>query len=353
MIAVPFTYTNTMQEKKPAQKSSFNKIGWCHFTINFWWGCTEISAACLNCYAREWAAYVSRKMFGRLVLWGDAHPRAERLQAARATANELEAKAVKNGTHYRIFVNSMSDTFDAARPLDWLAYLLETIFLCPHLTFLLLTKRPERMKSDLISAALNLSESESPAAAWATAWAMGNPPANVVMMTTVENRKAADERIPPLLAFPARWRALSCEPLLENLNLRNIGGRIQIDALAGCNMTDQCPTNRLDWIIAGGESGKCKIRPTHPAAYRSLRDQCLQANVPFYFKQHGNWIHCSQTPGHKFTHVRNRNPHKWEDGSESFMINEKHCNLLDGVLWQQMPDLSPTVQEPQTFGLLA
>ena len=99
-------------------------------------------------------------------------------------------------------------------------------------------------------------------------WASSRPwPVNAWAGTTIENQEWADRRIPALLQVPAPVRFLSCEPLLGALTLDLTG---------------------IHWVIAGGESGP-GARPSHPDWFRSLRDQCAAAGVPFHFKQWGEF----------------------------------------------------------------
>lgn len=114
---------------------------------------------------------------------------------------------------------------------------------------------------------------------WLESWLAGNPPANVWIGTTVEDQKRADERIPLLLSIPARVRFLSCEPLLETVNISH--------ALF-FSLGNDLEEIGIHWVIAGGESGP-GARPMHPEWARSLRDQCLVADIPFLFKQWGEY----------------------------------------------------------------
>lgn len=130
--------------------------------------------------------------------------------------------------------------------------LWELIEITPWLNWLLLTKRPQNI--------LMLAP-----------WGPVHWPDNVWIGTSVENQRRADECIPSLLHVPARVRFLSCEPLLGLLDL-----------------TPWLP--RLQWVICGGESG-AQARPMQPAWASSLRDQCVQADVPYFFKQWGGRHH--------------------------------------------------------------
>jgi protein gp37 len=127
------------------------------------------------------------------------------------------------------------------------------------------------------------------------------PLPNVWLGVSCEDQERADERIPDLLATPAAVRFVSAEPLLGPIDFTDIAndGDTYLDALRGHSaeecadpITDDCwraGIPKLDWIIVGGESGT-KARPMHPDWARSIRDQCEGAGVPFFFKQHGQWV---------------------------------------------------------------
>lgn len=275
-----------------------SKISWCDHTSNFWIGCTKVSPACENCYAET----LMDKRFHR-VQWGAGKPRVERLEAARAECLKWERKAVKTGVRPHVFVNSLSDWLDPEVPIAWLAFLLETILLCPTLDFLLLTKRPENFGDRLRNfTAIHYGES----LAWMCAkWLDGEVPTNVWGGATVENQEQADNRIPELLKIPARVRFLSCEPLLGPIDLQHVymiggGSAVSVNPLTGARNNGPSMAlltggpmyyPKINWVICGGESGP-NARPMHPDWARSLRVQCKAAGVPFFFKQWGEWVRC-------------------------------------------------------------
>jgi protein gp37 len=238
--------------------------------FNPWWGCVKVSEACRHCYAAtlanrygtEWGPQARRRFFG------EKHWQ-EPLKWNR--------KAEAEGRRWRVFCASMADVFEAlpqGHPDEdameearhrVAALVTET----PWLDWLLLTKRPE-------NALLMLPE-------WRDGW-----PSNAWAGATVEDQAQAWKRVPYLLRIPARVHFLSCEPLLGPVNLR---------ALSGCTKEDcwnGCMPSGISWVIAGGESGP-GARPSHPDWFRSLRDQCGAARVPFHFKQWGDWIPNSHT----------------------------------------------------------
>ena len=278
------------------------KIEWCDHTVNFWWGCAKVSPACSHCYAEGQAA---RFHAG---LWGPEGERRVRVEAARREALRYELRAVKEGRRFRVFTNSMSDFFEDRRDLDGARLeALDAIRQTPHLDWLILTKRPEKIRDLLRNAMADAMDAgREDLATWIDAWDFGRPaPANVWLGTTVEDQERADQRIPALLQVPAAVRFLSGEPLLGPVDLGQIPNRLGegegqdfIHALKGFAWTvtgedyvDTCNiAARIDWVICGGESGP-HARPMHPDWARGLRDQCAAAGVPFLFKQWGEWVH--------------------------------------------------------------
>jgi len=158
--------------------------------------------------------------------------------------------AVEQQRRVRVFCASMADVFENNSSVEHeREKLWRLIAETPMLDWLLLTKRPENMCSF---------------APWAGDW-----PANVWAMTSVENQHVAEQRIPQLLKVPAIVRGLSVEPLLGPIDLTPW-------------------LSEIHWVIVGGESGS-EARPMDPMWVRSIRDQCVATDVPFFFKQWGEW----------------------------------------------------------------
>jgi protein gp37 len=238
-------------------------IEWCDATFNPWTGCQKVSPACDHCYA-ETQAKRAPKTFGG---WG---PGAERKRTSESYWRQpllWNKRAAKEGVRPRVFCASMADVFDNHRSIDlaWRTALWRLIDATPHLDWLLLTKRPQ----NIIGMLPNRIRDDGSAL----------PIPNVWLGTTIENQAEADRRIPHLLAAPAAKRFLSMEPLLGPVDLR------------AARYGHATALQRLDWVIAGGESG-AHARPSHPDWFRSLRDQCVSAGVPFFFKQWGEWAPC-------------------------------------------------------------
>lgn len=281
-------------------------IEWTDHTFNPWVGCTKVSPGCANCYAEA-----RDQRFAEGKHWGEGAPR-QRTSAANwkqplkwdrdakesyATYLQAEDGWRKQGVEYhrpRVFCASLADWLDDEVPIEWLADLLYLISQCHNLDWLLLTKRPENFLSRLKSAAevkIAWSGSEGIAAGEAAKGLLYNVknglllPSNIWIGTTVEDQQRADERIPLLLSIPAKVRFLSCEPLLGPINFLNAQCGYNKD---GYRLSLKTNARFADWVICGGESGP-KGRPMHPDWARSLRDQCQNAGVPFFFKQWGEW----------------------------------------------------------------
>lgn len=169
----------------------------------------------------------------------------------------------------RIAVSLMGDLFHESVRFDWLERIWQVMFAASQHTYLILTKRPERMASDW----RNLESLGRGVAAWS-----GPPSTHILAGTSVENQKIADERIPWLLKCPAKVHFLSMEPLLGPVDLSELS---DMEGDAGVYVK---PLDLLNLVIVGGESGP-GARPMHPDWARSIRDQCQEARVPFFFKQ--------------------------------------------------------------------
>jgi protein gp37 len=220
-------------------------------------------------------------------VWGPGRAREDHRAGARKLAMRLERQAAREGRTLRVFCASMADWLDPEVPAEWLADLLALVAETPHLTWMLLTKRPHLWRDRLAAAHVHATggmEYESAEGSWIERWLGGKPPANVWVGTTVEDQRRADERVPALLDIPARVRFLSCEPLLGPVDLTGLNG---VNDYLGDHYDRE--EEGIDWIIAGGESGH-GARPMHPAWARSLRDQAQAAGVAFHFKQWGEHV---------------------------------------------------------------
>ena len=283
------------------------RIEWADHSFNPWTGCQAVSPACDHCYA-EAQAKRNTATFGG---WGPHAARKRTSESYWRQPLKWNSEARKAGTRPRVFCASLADIMDKAAPLVWFIDALDLMRVTQHLIWLLLTKRPQMIRRRLEEALAHLSKGidRGDLIEWIALWLDGHAPENVWLGTTVENQAEADRRIPHLLAVPAGKRFLSCEPLLGPIDLSVAWhGESALDAEcwgeckwceSGHPALHNCQRGRqsedvfmrgigIDWIIAGGESGPT-ARPSHPDWFRSLRDQCQAAGVPFFFKQWGEW----------------------------------------------------------------
>lgn len=265
-----------------------SKIEWTHHTFNPWWGCTRVSAACTHCYAEAWAKRVGKQV------WGPKAPR--RFFGERHWSDPLKwnQEAADRGERARVFCASMADVFEAREDLkEAREKLWVLIHKTSQLDWLLLTKRPEQILQTV---------------PWTAKW-----PENVWIGTTVEDQESAEKRLPYLAQIPAVVKFISAEPLLSELDVGRWLG------------------TSIDWVISGGESGP-HARPSSPSWFRSLRTQCVQAKIPFHFKQWGDWA-----PGFNLA-TACKSTRQAEDGTLMFRLGKKAAGrLLDGVPWDDLP----------------
>lgn len=279
--------------------SANTHIDWCDMTFNPWIGCTKVSPGCANCYAENDTFARVQRSKGR-ELWGKGCAR-HRTSAANwrqplrwnnapgfcntcgcFVAPSVCAHGIEHfeiGRRPRVFCGSLCDVFDDEVPIEWLADLLLLIYDTPNLDWLLLTKRPENWDQRIESAYRLQNKKNYALMVWLEDWIEGKHPTNIWIGTTVENQEMADKRIPELCKIHAAVRFLSCEPLLGTVDIEQWIDPIDLGYVG---------KSFLDWVICGGESGS-NARPMHPDWARSLRDQCQEAGVPFFFKQWGEW----------------------------------------------------------------
>lgn len=207
-------------------------IEWTDATWNFLTGCSKISPGCDHCYAEA--------LSKRLQASG-----AERYRNGFTLTFHPEVLDLPRSWHRprRIFVNSMSDLFHEDVPIDWIRRGFDVMAATPHHTYQILTKRADRVRR------------LAPQLEW---------PPNVWMGVSIENQVFAF-RAKRLREVPAAVRFLSVEPLI---------GPVTLDLA------------EIHWVIVGGESGP-GARPMDPTWALGVRDQCVAAGIPFFFKQWG------------------------------------------------------------------
>jgi len=216
--------------------STYSRIEWTEQTWNPTIGCTKVSPGCKNCYAESMAR--------RLKAMGlKGYERGFNL----ALMPERLAEPLERRKPTVYFVNSMSDLFHEKVPFDYVESVFQVMAQAHWHTFQVLTKRAERMRDFCRTRRV---------------------PPNTWLGVSVENRKHGVPRIDVLREVDATIRFLSVEPLLEDV------GRIDL--------------SDIHWVIVGGESGP-RARPMRAEWAESVRRQCLEADVAFFFKQWGAW----------------------------------------------------------------
>ena len=276
-------------------------IAWTDSTMNPWIGCSKVSPGCDHCYAEGEA---KRRGWAQ---WGPGEPRMLTSDNYWKQPLIWDRKAKAAGRRHRVFCASLADVFDNEVPQEWRVRLLNLIDATPNLTWLLLTKR-------IGNAAKMLPRDPLP---------------NIWLGTSVVNQEEADRDIPKLRDTPAEVRFISYEP-----------------ALGAVDFTPWLPNPPyeplgIDWIIAGGESGR-GARPMHPNWARSVRDQCKAAGVPFFFKQWGEYVGGGRDQnGWHHYHDNTWSPnadHDFGDGCVALRVGKKKAdNVLDGARHMEFP----------------
>jgi len=229
-------------------------IEWTESTWNPVTGCSKVSAGCKNCYAE--------RMAKRLQAMGSPNYSGGFRLTIHREALELPLRWKKP---QMIFVNSMSDLFHRSVPTSFIEDIFDVMIRASQHQFQILTKRSNRL--------LQLGDKLT--------W-----PDNVWMGVSVENARFV-HRIDHLRETPAKTKFLSLEPLLGPLPDLNL--------------------DRIDWVIVGGESGP-GARPMQKEWVIDIKNQCLSAGVPFFFKQWGGFN------------------------------KKKNGRLLENRTWDQMPE---------------
>jgi len=232
---------------------AISKIEWTESTWNPVTGCTKMTWGCKNCYAE--------RMAKRLQKMGQPNY----INGFQVTLHEHVLEyPLRWKKPQIIFVNSMSDLFHGQVPDSFIFKVFDIMKQAYWHQFQILTKRSARL-SEL---------------AQRLDW-----PKNVWMGVSVEN-EAVKFRVDDLRWVPAAIRFLSFEPLLGPIRSLNLGN--------------------IDWVIVGGESGP-GARPMNKEWVIQIQGQCIEQNVPFFFKQWGG------------------------------VSKKKTGRLLEGRTWDEMP----------------
>lgn len=229
-------------------------IEWTDATWNPTTGCTKVSAGCDNCYAERIANRLQKDTYTRKLPVVDTTENRDDPFAVRVWPERLSAPESWESPR-RIFVNSMSDLFHKDIPEVFVRRVFEVMLRVDRHVYQILTKRPAR-------AARFVNEKH------ADLFDGAGLPEHIWIGTSVEDQDVI-YRVRHLANVRAVIRFLSCEPLIGPIDLTTTGFE-----------------DSIHWVIAGGESGP-EHRPMREEWAVSLRDQCIEAGIPFFFKQWG------------------------------------------------------------------
>lgn len=225
-------------------------ISWTESTWNPWHGCLKVSPGCKFCYM-----YTAKKRYGQ-----------DPMIVQRSKTQFREPLKWKEPQ--LVFTCSWSDWF-IEQADEWRDEAWDVIRQTPHLTYQILTKRPERIAAHLPKD-------------WGDGWP------NVWLGVSAENQKYADERIPKLLSVPAKIRFVSAEPLLGPITFRPKCATLDdmVHAMENGYASKPMELIGLDWVIVGGETGP-ERREFKQEWAEAIQKQCRVAGVAFYMKQMG------------------------------------------------------------------
>lgn len=339
--------------------SANTSIEWADRSWNPLLGCERVSPGCDACYAINTAtiragnphpkvaaafAGLTERRDGRLDWTGRINLLPDRLTQPLSWRKPQ-----------KVFVNSQSDLFHKDVPDEFIHQVFAVMAATPQHTYQLLTKRHGRMRSLLRDECKCPGGGHQPGVHFKSAidWVATShsplnipglpkglyhqiqwPLPNVWVGVSVEDQRRADLRIPALRDTPAAVRWLSCEPLIEAVDLsEHLVPATPYAAFSG-NAWDR---GDLGWVVVGGESGP-RSRPMDPTWSRSLRDQCVGASVPFFFKQWGEHVVLDQMPEGTFQDWDAKHGSDVYHDSVQWRVGKKAAGrLLDGREWNQYP----------------
>ena len=276
------------------------EIEWCDFTWNPLIGCSKTSAGCQNCYAETMALRLAN-------MWEKKQQKGTQSYTKVVDKNGWNGNIIldrdklsapsKRKKHAKIFVGSMTDLFHENTKWNDVDEVIKVIINNPQHTFMILTKRPQRMKEYFddryeLNGDFNGELAEK--------LGDGAIP-NLWLGVSVENQKEADERIPLLADTKASVRFLSIEPLLKEVSLFNFLARYHCCTCKTLSLKheDKCPkcgnseagdmyfSPMVDWVIVGGEKGKGS-RLFKSEWAEKIYDKCIDSDTSFFFKQRGS-----------------------------------------------------------------
>ena len=365
--------------KKPKAMGINTKIEWTGtiapdgtmlpgFTWNPWSGCHKVNELCKNCYAET----LMDTRYGK-AKWGLNGTRVLKSEKAWREPLKWNKQAETLGVKLKVFCASLSDFFEGPETCrDPEQYInieigrkrtFELIEQTPNLIWQLLTKRPENVMkfvpdnwlkrpeihTDFNPAIATEEQKESFGKLVHMAYKSHTGhdfgfPDNVWIGTSAGTQKSADVLIPALLQIPARVRFVSCEPLLEKIDISQY---LYLDERGSASSSHAF--NTVDWLVCGGESGH-NARPMLLDWARDLKRQCEEAGTAYFFKQTGAWEEAKyKRPGKNGFEYDGKKIHFFDyDGKPAdgltgrvvpmVRVPGKGSNILDGQLFQQFPE---------------
>lgn len=290
--------------------------------------CARISPGCDNCYA---ATMTRRGLMGTAPI---DYGKGETLNDPARLDEKALLQPLSWKKPRKIFVCSMTDLFGTWVPDEWIDKIMAIMAICQQHTFIVLTKRPTRMRDYLLGCQAGgqlksglslavqtvLDHTYTGRSLMEPLYRLGLafqgwpwPLSNVWIGVTIESDEFS-WRADRLRQTPAAVRWVSAEPLLSGLPSLNLDG--------------------IDWLVTGGESG-AKARPMHPLWVPEIRDRCLEAGVAFFHKQNGEWLPTRPSDPKPDGNVK---CHEWNGGMTAWRVgNYRSGRLLDGRTWDEYP----------------
>lgn len=335
-----------------------SNIHWCDATLNIATGCTRISPGCRECYM--YRDYPRLKAMGQLSYQKTPFE-------VTLVPNQLE-KPLHWMRPRRIFPCSMSDIMHDDIPDDYIANFVDIMACADWHDFLLLTKRTERLVRFFHEVwptyqrkyAYHHKYSSTATVPYSGPDKKNGWPPNVWLGASVENSDYL-WRLDDLAKCPAAVRWVSYEPALGPLDLSpwlhckhcaGMGWGWNHQAERRRCRTCQGKGRVLNWCVYGGESGRLPtpdIRPAHPQWFRDIRDQCIEAQVPQFFKQWGEWTPAPEKMNYSQAEA-------WAQGKPTIAYSSGHTMVrvgtkaagavLDGQKYQEFPQVIPAVASP-------
>lgn len=265
---------NAIRIMKTHKISWLNMPGYKPETWNPIIGCSKVSPGCDNCYAEKMAIRLSHMPDKQLAsdykttMFPGVDNKPSEWNGHTIFRAEYLLHPKRCKTPRMVFVCSMSDLFHEQTDFEKIDAVFSVMADCDQHIYVLLTKRPHRVVEfyDWKKLQHNID------------W---TPKDNIWFGFTVEDQKRANERLPYFNFFQAAVKFVSIEPMLSPVDFSEAIGHTLKWHAGGLK-------NCISWVICGGETGN-NARPVNPDWVRRLRDDCLYADVPFFFKQWGTW----------------------------------------------------------------